>query len=443
VEGSILHFDRGSDQGFIRTTDGNRYQFSFADWRSPGQPNFGDSVDFEADDGRARAIFLLRAASGEAAVPPVVASPEPGTSDSAPAPAAFLAPASSPPVSQVPAADWVQDAEPPLPFWRKPVGIGAIAALTLLLLGLFWVNRFEWLGVERPGAEMVGVTGEETSLFVVADANLRSKATAQGSSISGKVPRGTKVSGVMQMGDDGISRWFKLADGRGFIGGVNLSVKEPPRLAKTFKDKDWSPATDLELRTLPDASSLILETVKPGSKLILAGLTESGYAEVKLTKGGVGYFSADGINLDESAAPPIKLSFNPGTCAFGTDLDALFQTEMAAQTRRETELEGRSYADEDERQQASIDFDNKTHFTRISRSANGLTMSAIAVRQDTRFIYFANSADEVIAAFRKLGFTIESDGVFGGNADEESSVYISGTSGEALSYGKASLTCGG
>jgi uncharacterized protein YgiM (DUF1202 family) len=435
VEGSILHFDRGSDQGFIRATDGNRYQFSFADWRSPGQPNFGDSVDFEADEGRARAIFLLRAASGDSATPPEAIAPEPVAVTSP-------IPVSPPPAAPPSAVEWTQEAEPALPFWRKPAGMGAIAALTLLLLGLFWVNRFEWLGVER-GADVVGVTGEETSLFVVADANLRSKATAQGSSISGKVPRGTKVSGVMQMGEDGISRWFKLADGRGFIGGVNLSVKEPPRLAKTFKDKDWSPATDLELRTLPDATSLILETVKPGAKLVLAGLTESGYAEVKLTKGGVGYFSAEGINLDQSAAPPIRLSFNSERCTFGPDLDALFGTALAAETQRQAELENRTYADEDERQQASIDFDNKTNFTRISRSTSGLTISALSVRNGAQFLYFANSADEVIAAFRKMGFTIASDGVFGSDQADSTDAYISGTSGEALPYGKASLTCGG
>ncbi len=437
MEGSILHFDRGSDQGFIRARDGNRYQFSFADWRSAGQPNFGDSVDFEPEGSRARAIFLLKAAGGEGAAPASPLPPEPSFVPVIPEPA-ISEPAPS--VAVVP--HWSEDAEPVLPFWRKPAGMGAIAALTLLLLGLFWVNRFEWLGVER-GADVVGVTGEETRLFVVADANLRSKATAQGSTISGKVPRGTKVAGVMQMGEDGISRWFKLADGRGFIGGVNLSVKEPPRLAKTFKDKIWSSATDLELRTLPDATSLILETIKPGAKLVLAGLTESGYAEVKLTKGGVGYFLAEGIDLDQSAAPPITLSFNPERCDFGPDLDGLFSAELVAATRREKELESRVFADDDERQQALIDFDNKTSFTRISRSANGLTISALSVRNGGQFLYFANSADEVIAAFRKMGFTIGSDGVLSTGEDAATSAYISGTSGEALPYGKSSLTCGG
>jgi hypothetical protein len=428
MEGSILHFDRGSDQGFIRATDGKRYQFSFADWRSPGHPAFNDLVDFEPDGDRARAIFLLKGAQTD--TPPLAAE----SIAAAPLAEPALAPLATPP-----AAEWSDDSSAPLPFWRKPVGIAAIA-VAILLFGLMWFNRYEWLGVERPGPDVVGVTGEETSLFVVADANLRNKATAKGSSVSGKVPRGTTVSGVMQMGDDGVSRWFKLADGRGFIGGINLSVKEPPRLAKTFKDREWASATDLELRAAPDAISLILETVKPGAKLILAGLTETGFAEVKLAKGGVGYFSADGIDLESDAAPPIKLSFNPSTCNFGADFEPLFDAEMAAQTRRETELEGRTFADEEAREQASIDYDNKSYFTRMNRSANGLTVNAIGVKTGTSSIYFANSAEEVLAVFRKLGFPIGADGVF--NGTDGAGAYVSGTSGDALPYGKAVLTCG-
>jgi uncharacterized protein YgiM (DUF1202 family) len=437
MEGAILHFDRGSDQGYIRASDGKRYGFTFADWRSPGQPCFGDTVDFEPEDDRARAIFLLKAASGEVTPAPSPPPPPPQSTDAVVPVEAPLPSAAAP----APPPEWLDSAEPDLPFWRKPTGLGLIAALALLLLGLFWFNRFEWLGMERPGPEQVGVTGEQTSLFVVADANLRNKATAQGSAISGKVPRGTKVSGVMQMGEDGVSRWFKLADGRGFIGGVNLSVKEPPRLAKTFKDREWVPASDLELRTAPDAVSLILETIKPGSKLVLAGLTESGFAEVKLPKGGVGYFSADGIDLENNAAPPIGLTFDPSSCGFGKELDALFAAEFAAQSRREKELEAATYPDEEARQQASIDYDNKSVFKRISRSANTLSLSAVSVTNGASFVYFTNSVEDVVAAFRKMGFSIGADGVF--NETDETGAYISGTTGDQLPYGKAVLFCGG
>ncbi len=154
--------------------------------------------------------------------------------------------------------------------------------------------------VENPGCETAAadpqITGQPAQLFIVADANVRDRPTSKGSSILNKMMRGTAVSGVMQIGEDGTSQWFKLDDGAGFIGAVNLATIEPPKLAKTFTDMKWNVEEGTDLLAAPDASAEMVARLNPGDQTTVAGVTANGYAEVKRTKGGVGYFLASAAN---------------------------------------------------------------------------------------------------------------------------------------------------
>jgi uncharacterized membrane protein (GlpM family) len=156
------------------------------------------------------------------------------------------------------------------------------------------------------------ITGQETTLYIIADANLRDRATAQGSTLLSKLPRGTALTGTMEIGADQTSTWFKLADGRGYIGGVNLSPKQPPALAKTFTDMKWNVETGTDLLELPAQGSAIVARLNYGDQTTIAGVTTNGYAEVKRSRGGVGYFLVTGGN-DRNGTLAVNASQDAGT----------------------------------------------------------------------------------------------------------------------------------
>ncbi len=145
--------------------------------------------------------------------------------------------------------------------------------------------------------------GQERAMWVVADANIRDRATAQGSKLLGKLPRGTQINGVMQMGEDGKSQWFRLTENRGFVGAVNLSQAEPPKLAKPLGDQTWYAPEAVAILALPDSNSPKIATLNPGKKIKLSGITDNGFAEAKMDRGGVGYIAPGGYDFSITKPP--------------------------------------------------------------------------------------------------------------------------------------------
>jgi hypothetical protein len=134
------------------------------------------------------------------------------------------------------------------------------------------------------------------TFHVVADANLRSRATATSSNF-GKISRGTVLQGVMVVGEDGESNWLQLADGRGYVSSVNTSHIAPPRLTTILGERRFRPPYDLQLRATPSEQGPVIDTVPAGTVLVLTGITENGFAEAKGRSGGVGYFPAAGYDF--------------------------------------------------------------------------------------------------------------------------------------------------
>jgi len=64
MRGTILGFDAGSGTGAITDLAGGRLKFSASEWRSPGAPVPGRTVDFEVVDGQATDIFLVPGSGG-------------------------------------------------------------------------------------------------------------------------------------------------------------------------------------------------------------------------------------------------------------------------------------------------------------------------------------------------------------------------------------------
>ena len=132
--------------------------------------------------------------------------------------------------------------------------------------------------------------------YVIADANLRNRPTSGSSNLS-RVPRGRRLPGEWVTGEDGVSRWLRLADGTGFVSSVNLSSTAPPRLSTNLGEYAFRPSQDLQLHAQPSEMSSVVDTVPPGTLLILTGITANGFAEAKGRRGGVGYFESSGYDF--------------------------------------------------------------------------------------------------------------------------------------------------
>lgn len=144
--------------------------------------------------------------------------------------------------------------------------------------------------------------GQVREMYVIADANVRGRPTSLGSKTVSKLVRGTKASGVMVIGADNETSWFKLTDGNGFVWAVNLSYVEPPVLSRIL-NAEWSPSMNgIEIRAQADPNSAILDSANIGHKYFVSGITQNNFAEVKLDKGGVGYVLANMVNLAQGPA---------------------------------------------------------------------------------------------------------------------------------------------
>ena len=58
MKGQILDYSVQSNTGTVSGGDGNRYQFSGAEWKGTNVPSRGMSVDFEADGNQAKSVYL-------------------------------------------------------------------------------------------------------------------------------------------------------------------------------------------------------------------------------------------------------------------------------------------------------------------------------------------------------------------------------------------------
>lgn len=280
---------------------------------------------------------------------------------------------------------------------------------------------------------------EAKQFFAMTEANIRDKPTTAGSVILGKMPRGSAVTGTVKLGTDDRSEWLQLADGKGFIAMVNLAELAPPEIVKSLNDKIWTADAVVEIWSQADTSGPLLDRVSEGTKLTLAGLTANDFIEIKLRKGGVGYLAGGAAILARQGGKPISISFDPQTCNFGGELGAEF-AKMGAKSRALwQELEAREYPDEDAREKAYAEVEGKSTYLKLTRSFDGLSITAIAQHYESQSIYFADAPAKVIEVFRNNGFRIGRDGTF---PSTELYAGISATRGEGAAYGKTELGCG-
>ncbi len=321
--------------------------------------------------------------------------------------------------------------------------IGGGAAILLLLAGYY----FLFLRDDMPPTleERVSPAPQQVEervakqYFAVADANIRDKASAQGTAILGKVARGDSVSGRPISGEDGSSEWLELADGKGFVAMVNLSETAPPQLAKMLGDKSWTTSRPIEIWSQPDTASTLVDRVSAGTTLSLFGVTANDFIEIKLKKGGVGYIADAARILALADAKPIVIAFNASTCSFGPELDRMFAAIESRTRATYKELENRDYPNDEARERALAAIEGKSIFEKLQRNYEGLMVTAIAQHYESQSVYFADPPARVIEVMRSKGYRIGRDGQFSGT---ELYAGISATQSQGARFGKADLNCG-
>jgi hypothetical protein len=322
--------------------------------------------------------------------------------------------------------------------------IAAVVGSLLLIGGLYyWLFLADDISGETDSSYASGAgdgdKAEARQFYVMTEANIRDKATTVGSNILGKMPRGSAITGVVKLGEDGTSEWLELADGKGFVGMVNLGEAEPPEISKALNDKVWTADGPIDIWAQADTASTLVDRVSEGTKLTLSGLTANDFIEIKLRKGGVGYLAGGAAILARLGGKPISIAFNPQTCNFGGELGTEF-AKIGARLRAQWQaLEDKEFADDEARDKAFGAAEGKSTYVRLPRSFDGLSLTAIAQHYESQSLYFADPPAKVIEVFRSQGFRVANDGTF-----PATEIYagISATRGEGAAYGKTELGCG-
>lgn len=324
---------------------------------------------------------------------------------------------------------------------RNWLMIGGVVGAVLVFAALYF---FLFIADDMGGSEGTATSVAEPSdgvapvqLYTITEANIRDMPTTTGSDIIGKLPRGSAISGVLKVGDDG-SEWLQLSEGKGFVAKVNLVELQPPELVQMLNDRTWVADDRVDIYAAGTDNEL-LDSVVTGTKLILVGLTAQGVLEVKLPDGRRGYVLEGKAILARLGGKPIAFSFNPATCNFGGELGAEFE-KLSTRVRAQWEaLENREYPSDEAREKAYAAVDGKSSYAKLQRSFDGLSLTAIGLHYESQSLYFADPPAKVIEAFRGKGFRIDRNGNF---PSTELYAGITATRGEGTAYGKSELGCG-
>lgn len=294
-----------------------------------------------------------------------------------------------------------------------------------------------WLGLSSSGEKADTVESadagedraatETATLYAVAEANLRDRASLQGSKIVGSLKRGEKASGTLVTDERG-KQWLKLDGGGGFVSLANLAKAVPPALASLDGSDRITTAqcTVLESATPGAASKMAL---KPGAAVRLVGATADGFTEVGLPGGGVGYMPAASACATEpspakGAVANSLIQFDARSCELGPELEPYFERARKARDGQNIEETGEEY-----------DFP-------VDKRFRGLRVTAVIVGYEWHGVAFGDPASKVQAAFRQMGFKVDKNGDFAVDDDVAVVTTIRPTDASARSRGQSELICG-
>ncbi len=269
-------------------------------------------------------------AAARAAMPPPLAAPPPAFgAAAAPEPAAPTLPGSAPSGSQlrsqlagspIPADDDVPDtSNRAVWLWAGGLLFAIVAAFGYMMMD----NGFSADGAEEKkdgGAEVATAT---ISRYLLRDANMLAE-PREGAAIVGQMGRGTEVRGIEIAGTGaGGGRWLRIDNTDRYLRMTDYGSIAPPTLIETF-DLSMSADAITPVRDQPAEASRTVATLAVGQRYTLLGRTPTGWAEVSVDGGGIGYITMTGDDWAAAGSTRGALGGDglDGTSDGGDGLDA-------------------------------------------------------------------------------------------------------------------------
>lgn len=337
--------------------------------------------------------------------------------------------AAAPPYDQSQTGPAQGDAPPS----RRPTGVllGGAALLAVAIGGGAWLglSSSDTGATDEPATETgQGTAAERATLYAVAEANLRDRASLEGSKIVGSLKRGEKVGGTLLTDERG-KPWLKLDGKDQYVSLANLSKIAPPALA-SLDGSDRITSGACSVMETASAGSAIKASLKPGAAIRLVGVTADGFTEYGLPGGGIGYVAAS--SACETKPSPAKgavannlIRFDPETCELGEELKPYFEEAHASRAKL-----------------ASDETEDEEYDYPIDKRFRGLRVTAVIVGYEWQGVAFGDPADKVRDTFRQMGFKVDKQGDFAVGDDVVVSASIRPTDPNSKNRGKSELTCG-
>jgi hypothetical protein len=282
-----------------------------------------------------------------------------------------------------------------------------------------WRCRLFRFLLSPPSAISQSAVAPELMLFYAAtQAQLRDKPAIAGSVVTGKLQRGHEASGFVVKGINESEYWLRLAGGGGFVNLVNLAGTPAPRLQKTLGMKTIPLPAAANLLAAPARDAVVTDRLSKGFPVTAYGITDNGYLEIILKKGGTGYISGGAqivASTEKPDLPPaIAIKIDGNGCAASAEIDALFKQIIGRQAAGLRQVEEAKYADDDARDAAIARYRQRTEgksvIVPLERSFRGLTVTGIGVHPESQSVYFSENPDQVRSVFRGIGYRVGRDG---------------------------------
>lgn len=344
-----------------------------------------------------------------------------------------------PPESQWAAPAYVPEPTSDGPKINTNVILGIIALVVIAGAGLATCNAFT--GSDRLAGNASGNStaetgnqigseqpeGQRATFYVMTEANVRDRPTAEGSKIISKLSRGEELTGTIVMGVDGTSQWLKLDGSEQYVGLVNLDPA--PRVPLASEDgSDRVTAGQCTFLATPTEGGAVKVALPAGQPIKRIGVTQNGFAEYGLPKGGVGYIAGGGASCKTSvskaagAVSNTLIQFDPKNCNFGSELKPYYDQAIAKRQAN-----------------GGMQNENEIISVPVNKVYRGLKVRSAYIGYEWQGVYFDSPPAQVREVFRGQGIKVEDDGDI---PDSELATGIYPTEGETKKNGQTYLTCG-
>ena len=260
------------------------------------------------------------------------------------------------------------------------------------------------------------VINPRVSLFVAADANVRDKPTVSASNVVSKLKRGSEVKGDIVAGAKG-DQWLKLEGQEAYVSMINL-MKDAPAILVSTSPTDAVIKTRCSVLARAETGAPVKVTLDPGAKIKVTGLTEGGFAEFALPRGGSGYVANEG-KACLAGGEELVINFDPGACDFGSEIEGFFKKATP------------------------VNNEGDTSYTAVNRSFKGIPVNSAFTAWETTGLTFDGSIAQVRAAFLAAGYKLDAENNFIPPADSEAVASASlDPRNPSDKRGRTQLSCG-